>query len=816
MPTERPSADRPAGVPAPMPPAPPPRQDAGGWGGAPRTAPPARVGPATALLSLMVVAALYFGRDIFVPLALAALLAFVLDPLVTRLRRWRLPRPAAVGLVMLCTVAVLGATSVFMGNQVVQLSKDLPTYQATVQAKLRALRQVSFGRGMWGDASRMLDAVGSELEALDGSPQRHATPAPRVRLEPAPRSALQTIADVVNPVLEPLATAGIVLIFSIIMLMQRNDLRDRVLRLVGGDLHHTTDALVEAGQRVSRYLGTQLLVNLLGFGLPMAIGLMLIGVPGAWLWGLLAALLRFVPYVGTLLAVFFPLAMAFAVDPGWSMALWSIGLFLAVEFVIVYLVEPWVYGASTGLSPVSIIVAAVFWTALWGPIGLILATPLTVCLAALGRHLPHMQWLDLLLGSSPVFDPATRLYQRLLADDLEEAIEMADEAVAAQGLAAFYDATGVPALRLAARDHSRVASAEHRHRVATGMAALIHDLREQHPSPDDAPPRVLCVGGRWETDTLAADMLAHALAQQGVAARVLPAAAVSADQLGLLELEGVQALCLSYFSPTPEAQIRFVARRLKRRGPGLRLVVAAWNAGPELLAPEAAEQLGVDAIAHTLAEALARLASGTTLGQPAVAPAPPRPADEPQRCQALADSGLLDPALRGPLDRSAQRVADVFDMPMAMVALVDADARHWHGATGLTQPDGRVLDRRAPREASLCADVVATGQTLAIADLARDPRFAARADGAAAGLRAYAGAPLRDANGQVLGALCVSDRRPHRWTATETRLLEAMADDLMHTLAAPPPARAAEAPVAGGKATSGDGPGDDEPLPSPA
>lgn len=735
----------------------------------------------TALAVLLTVGVLYVGRDIFVPFALAVLLGFILDPVVTRLRRWRLPRPLAVATVMLCTVAVLGGTSLFVGSQVVQLSKDIPTYQNTIQKKLRSLRQTHVSGGLWDRATRMIEVVDGELEALDNDNRRPSPPASRVIVE-APRSPLQNITDAVNPILQPVATAGIVLIFVIFILLQRNDMRDRLLRLVGGELQHSTDALGEAAQRVSRYLGTQLLVNLVGFGLPFGLGLMLIGVPGALLWGLIAGLMRFVPFVGLLIAAVFPITMAFAIDPGWGMLLWTLGLILLLEVVIVYLVEPLVYGASTGLSAFSIIMAAVFWTALWGPVGLVLATPLTVCLAVMGRHLPQMQWLDVLLGSAPVFAPPTRLYQRLLADDVEEAIEMADEQVEQHSLQAFYSDTAVPALRLAAHDHSRVSRVEHRHRVSTGMAALIRALRDEHPVAEPARPAVLCIGARWEMDTLAADMLAHALGADSVGAKVLPAGAVSADHINALDLAGVQVVCLSCFSPSPEAQIRYVARRLKRRLPGLRIVVAAWNAPPSLLAPGMATTLGVDALAHSLAEAALQVQTALqadTGGGMLPAPLPP---NEAARLQALADSGVLDPAMRAPLDRVAQRVADIFDTPLAMVSLVNETCQVWHGAAGLgdADPDG---GRESPRETSLCGHVVAQETSLVIEDIARDPRFASNPALQAAGLRFYAGAPLRGAGGAVIGALCVVDRQPRSLNAAELRLLEAMADDLMAMVA---------------------------------
>ena len=377
----------------------------------PDSAPHAPASAAQVTAVLLTVAALYLGREIFVPFTLAALLGFMLDPLATRLRRLGLPRGVAVLLVIATTVSVLGATALFVGGQVMQLSKDLPTYQTTVQQKLRGLRTLTHGHSVLDDATRLIGVVGGELDAakhdLERSGGGQAGPPPiRVQMEPAPRSALKTLGDWLEPAVAPLGTAGIVLVCLVFILLERNDMRDRLLRLVGGDLHRTTDALGEAAERVSRYLTMQLTVNL-SYGIPMALGLWLIGVPGAPLWGLVAALLRFVPYLGPVIAASFPLALALAVDPGWHMLGWTLALVLTLELVSNNLVEPWLYGASTGLSPVSIIVSAVVWTALWGPIGLILATPLTVCLAALGRHLPPLPRLDLttLESSCRYIDP---------------------------------------------------------------------------------------------------------------------------------------------------------------------------------------------------------------------------------------------------------------------------------------------------------------------------------------------------------------------------------------------------------------------------
>lgn len=747
----------------------------------------------TLIATLAVIALLYFGREVLLPLALAVLLAFILDPAVTRLRRWGLPRGAAVIAVILTTVAVLGATSVFVGRQVVQLGKDLPTYQTTIQQKIRNLRQLTTRQTVIDDASRVIEAVGEEIEGarrdLDPKrPDRRSAPQ-RVVVEPAESGPLQSLKEALAPVLTPVASAGIVLVFLIFLLLERNELRDRLLRLAGGSLHRSTDALGEAGDRVSRYLRMQVLVNL-SYGVPMALGLWLIGVPGALLWGLLSALLRFIPYVGPVVAAAFPLTLALAVDPGWQMLAWTLALVVTLELVINNVVEPWLYGSSTGLSPVSIIVSAVFWTALWGPIGLILATPLTVCVTVLARHLPPLEWLDVLLGDTPAFDPPTRLYQRLLAADIEEAVEVAEQEIAKTSPAAFYDETGVPALRLAALDQGRRSRVEHRHRVATGMRSLLRNLREDHPAPvpAGAPATVLCIGARSEIDTLAAEMLGHALEGEGVPARVLPASAINAEHIQTLPLDGVRLLCLSSFAAAPEAQLRFVARRLKRREPGLRIVAALWNAPPGLLNADPADGLGIDAVAQNLNEAVQRVQAelggrddergGVDAATSAAAPAPD---DDARRAEAAAAHGLLAPSLRVALDHAARHAADVFAMPLAMVSLVDARHRVCQGLAG-PDPSADAVPRVVPREQTLCTHVVAEAATLVIEDTARDPRCTTLQAVQQAGVRFYAGAPLRRRDGEVVGVLCVLDHVPRRLAESERALLESLADEVMALL----------------------------------
>jgi predicted PurR-regulated permease PerM len=753
---------------------------------------------ASALMAgALLIAALYFGRDILIPLALACLLGFVLSPLVQRLRRWGLPRAAAVSLVLAACLAVLAVAAVGLAGQVRALSAELPVYRDNVQKKVRDLRQRWSAPGMLDGALQTIDTVKKEVEREPaiGTPRGRVATPPVVQVEER-ATPWEQLQHGFAAAAGPLATTGIVLVFLFLVLLDRQDLSDRMLRLVGGNLHRSTDAMNEAGTRISRYLTMQLAVNVL-YGLPMAAGLWLIGVPGAVVWGALAAVMRFMPYVGPLLSAVFPLALAFAVDPGWNLVLWTLGLIIVLELVSNNIVEPWLYGASTGLSALSLLVSASFWTLLWGPVGLVMATPLTVCLLVIGRHLPALQFLDVLLGSRPALDLPTRLYQRLLADDAEEAVELALDSARADGVSAFYSQAGVPALRQASDDHEQLATAEHRLRVVAGMEEVIDELREQYPGA--APPgwpQVVCIGAKWEVDTLAARMLVHALEHAGHRAEHRAARIGHAETFAELDLRGARIVCLSQFSAAPQTQARLLCRRLRRRWPGLHIVLGLWNAPAEWLERADVAKLGADALVTSVDEALLHI--GRQLGtEPAAGDgSAPLPEGDADRVRELQASGVLGEPLRPRFEAAAQRAADIFDVPLALVSMIDAEVQQLCAAGGALSAAVREGGGQRPRSLAVCAHVVASDDSLVIEDVARDPRFADNPMLGEHGLRFYAGVPLRGAGGAVYGSFALFDSEPRVFSPRELRLLEAMGKDLMAsvldggTAASSPPAQA--------------------------
>src|SRR4051812_45389171 len=416
---------------------------------------------ALAILAVIIVAVLYMGREVFVPVALAILLSFVLAPPVNFLQRMRVPRGIAVVGVVLFAFAIIFGLGSLIAAQLNRLAGDLPRYQTTIEGKIQSVRGVAGGTSTLERAAGMLQDLGKELDKpkagtpadLPSNP-KPVTPVPVEVHQPDP-SALESLRSLIAPLVSPLATTGIIVIFVIFIPLQREDLRNRLIRLAGShDLQRTTAALDDAASRLSRLFLIQLLLNG-SFGVIIGLGLWLIGVPSAILWGILAAILRFVPYIGAAIAAAFPLALAVAVDPTWTMLLWTVALFVVVEPVVGHVLEPMVYGHSTGLSPVAVVASATFWTALWGPIGLVLATPLTVCLVVLGRHVERLEFLDVMFGDRPALSPPEIFYQRMLAGDPTEASAKAEEFLKERSLSSYYDEVALRGLQLAQADAER-------------------------------------------------------------------------------------------------------------------------------------------------------------------------------------------------------------------------------------------------------------------------------------------------------------------------------------------------------------------------
>jgi predicted PurR-regulated permease PerM len=535
---------------------------------------------------------------------------------------------------MVACMAIAGFAAVIVG-EVSSLAQQLPEYQYNLDAKIRSFPGMVPGGGIFRRATQTLRELGKELSkagtqaaaesapsATSASEPQPAKPLPVQVVEPEP-GPLQIVQGIVGPLLQPMAAGGLVIVFVIMILLEREDLRDRLLRLAGRrDLHRTTEAMNDAAQRISRYLMSQLVVNI-SCGLPIGLGLTLIGIPNAALWGILVVLLRFIPYLGIVIAAAFPLALAIAVAPDWMLLVWTALLFAGIELVVANLVEPLVYGGTTGLSSVALIAAATFWTWLWGPIGLLLSTPMTVCLVVLGRHVPQLQFLNVMLGSEPVLTPVETFYQRILANDPEEATEQAEEFAKNSSLTEFFDEVAVPALARAQADSDRgVLSLEDRATFQRAIAAMIENLLEDEdattapghaagPKPE-ALSGVVCVAGRNELDEAAALLLVNVLRLErhiDIGAP-LSADALSADTAYLPLFKDAVVVCLSLISTSSPARARFLVRRIRRRAPRAQILVGFWGSPTrEVAAEEMARASSVQAVAFSLRDAVATIDS---------------------------------------------------------------------------------------------------------------------------------------------------------------------------------------------------------------
>lgn len=589
------------------------------------------------LTMVAVVTVLHFAQDVLVPVALAIMMAFLLTPLVSRAERWGANRTVAVAVTTVVAFALLGALVYTVAHQFLGLVEDLPSYRDNLLAKIRSVS----GGGEGGGIERSVETVKELSEELQkSSPGKAAAPEiAKVQIVEPPPNVSQVLRGLFGPLIGPVSTAAVVIVFVIFILLQREDLRDRIVRLLGaGQMHTTVTALDDAAQRVSRYLLMQTLINTIQ-GTVVAVGLYVIGVPDALLWGALTIVLRFIPYLGPLIAAVGPVALSLAYFPGWTEPLMVIGLILVLELISNNILEPRLYGSSVGVSSFALIVAAVFWTWLWGTAGLFLATPLTVCLAVMGKYIPHLEFVSVILSDQPVLEPRERLYQRLLANDLEEAQDLIDEAVQASSLLAALDQIVLPALRFAEQDHDRGAiDAAKRGALIEQIAQLVDSLPNLPAPPDlegDAKPAVeegaetvpaveepplrmsvLCLPAADAADEVAAQLLARVLLPAEFSAEVLPAATLKGERLERVAQTQPDVVFISAMPPAALIHARYVCKKLRSHFPEVPIVVGLWDAQGDI--QKATEQLAAVGASKVITSAADAVTELSRLRQPMV------------------------------------------------------------------------------------------------------------------------------------------------------------------------------------------------------
>jgi predicted PurR-regulated permease PerM len=529
-------------------------------------------------------------------------------------------------------------------RQLVDLAAKLPDYKENIQIKLRSIK-VPTG-GVFTRFSETVEELRKDLPGAENltptvaKPQTPAVVTPRpapaaesVQIEPSSLSLTGLVQYLITPLLGPLGKAALVVLLVVFMLLRREDLRRRLIRLIGkGHISAATHAMEDAGARVSRYLLMQLVVNV-SYGIPVAIGLYFIGVPNAVLWGAFAAVLRFIPYIGPWIAAVLPITLSLAVSPNWTMPLLTIGLFIVLELLSNNLMEPWLYGSSTGVTPIALIVAAVFWTWLWGPVGLVLSTPLTVCLVVIGRNVPRLSFLSVVLSDEEALTPAEDFYHRLLTINEQDELEFVEAYLKTNSVSALYDSVFIPVIISTETDHRlELLDDEQRLLIEQSLRDIIEDLGTPPPvdstldalkiATEDAPSigparplQVYSLPARADRDELASAMLIQLLQKQGLAAESAPAKLPVGELLDLVAKLDPQAACISVVSPSTVIQARYLCIKLKSRLPGLKIVVGLWGLTHGI--PDATKRLresGANEIVTSLSDAVIELAGDAAKG----------------------------------------------------------------------------------------------------------------------------------------------------------------------------------------------------------
>lgn len=550
----------------------------------------------TTLATIVVVCGiLYVAKDLFLPLALGMLIAFVLTPVVNALRHRGLRDTPAVIVTVVSAGALIAAFVLILAYQISQIGMNLPQYQGNVLSKVDSLLEAGTDNRIVAHLQGMVENISQRLEAETEGP---ATEDQTMKVEVVEHTGLKEwLFDVILPALAPVGIFGLIFVVVVFALLERATLRDRLVQLIGGtNILATSRLLAEAGSRVSTYLLAQLVVNII-YAVPIWLGLWLIGVPNALFFGLVTLVMRFLPYIGSAISAILPLLMAFAVSPDWSLVLWTAALFLVVELVTSNIIEPWFYGQRTGVSPLAVIVSAMFWTWLWGPMGLIIATPLTVCLVVIGHHVPRLRLFPIMFGDQPVLADSARLYDRLLVGRSFEFTEAATATTAKRYLADYYDKTALPALALADADHDAGLLSDYQsHRIANAAWALTEELETvveeelalgaEEPAEtaeatlvangvlDGLGRRIAVMGALTRLEDAAAQMVSQALRAEGAEVVTLPLRAALPRSLGSFKPE---TLILVTLGSAPAASVALQVRQLRRRLSGVKLGIAHWT-----------------------------------------------------------------------------------------------------------------------------------------------------------------------------------------------------------------------------------------------
>jgi predicted PurR-regulated permease PerM len=750
---------------------------------------------------ILVMVILYFAREVFIPLALAGLLAFFLAPAATRLERWGIRRTPAALLIILLSVAGVGVLGWVVLGQIYNLAVELPQYQLNITEKIGSLHLDSAGRlsrtvEMLTNASKQLKSGGTStapilsvtsrqpMSARPGKSPALANKTPQpvsVRIEESDEPMLAVAGRTMTPLIHPMTTTFIVVIFLIFMLVGRDDLLDRGLRLAGtGRMHVTTTAIEDASRRVTRYLRMQLIVNLC-YGTVAGVLLRVIGVPHALLWGVLTCILRFVPYIGILMAAAGPLLLAAAASPNWSALAWTIATFGLLETIAANFIEPMLYGASTGISAIAILIAAVFWTLLWGLPGLLLSTPLTVCLVVIGRQVPRLRYLDVLFGEETGLPPSERFYQRMLASNIRDATALIEDALKTKPSVEVYDSIVIPALAMIedAR-HSEEMTAARSDEILQGIEELTEDVtsRGTTDTASESKPtkRVMIAPARDFADEVACQLALQVLT--GTASVYVMSADYSVSDLQqAVDDQEPDVICVVGIPPRAIRHIRIRCHQIRTRFPHAVVVACVLSKESDLsnlrsrISTEDAQHVACSL--QLMKDYLRSLLHPTAIPVESALEA----AEETKIIKEVSETRRdtqqvdVDGPEEGMFNRLATNLARSFEAPIALITGTDAKRCFWEAQCGLPE-----LTAHTQRDISIFSRIKFSESSLVIADTEEDERFANDPFFKDKGVRFYAGAPLTAPDGDVIGSVCVLDTRPRQMTEQHMNTLVSVAN----------------------------------------
>ena len=541
------------------------------------------------IIAAILCAILYYGKEILVPVALAVLLTFLLTPAVKGLQKRGLPKSLAISSVSLVVLSIIGVLGLVIWIQVASLAQNLPSYESNLRAKISSFKTMTLEGGLFDNTGEMLDRLSVELDKANEPEKEIGEPVSRVMVVAPPTGLVNTYLGVLGPVLKPLMQVALVALFCIFFLFQREDLRDRLIRLAGrGDLLKTTAAMDEAGRKLGKLFMAQAIMNA-AFGLFIGVSLFFMGVPAAALWGAIAALMRFVPYVGAILAAVFPIVLAAAISPDWTLPLMVLALFAVSEPIVGHVIEPLLFGHRVGLSPVAIIAAAGFWTAIWGPVGLLLATPLTIVLTVVGRHVEGLAFLDVLFGSRPALSAPQAFYQRLLAHDHHDATVVAEREIVETSMAGFLKDVAVPALKLADDDRqSKRLDHAGQAELVTGFSQVIEDVfvTDGEVEGSRSNDMVLMLPAPGLLNFAATVALSASFSAAGIPHRMLSEDATSPLSTTQFDAGKARVAVVVWLVDPQGERAEFMKRRVRSKFGDLPLLSAAWYATAESEEPK--------------------------------------------------------------------------------------------------------------------------------------------------------------------------------------------------------------------------------------